>query len=220
VLRSRQLRPILQAISQEYAMADSSNIPSDADIQAALKAAQEAVAAVNLGTASAPPTPPPVTPPPGAAGNEVDLSNPLAGLDIAALQAEAAAQDDGGGSSRGANSGTTGGRAIGGEHIPSPFDPPIFVSGGSGEKPAGIDLLGDVHLNVKIELGRTRMLVEDVLRLGDGSVVELDKLAGDPVDIYVNDRPVARGEVLVLNDNFCVRINEIVSHTPQARAAG
>jgi len=73
-----------------------------------------------------------------------------------------------------------------------------------------IDLLRDVELNVKIELGRSRMLVEDVLRLVEGSVVELDKLAGDPVDVFVNDRLVARGEVLVLNDNFCVRINEIV----------
>ncbi len=75
----------------------------------------------------------------------------------------------------------------------------------------GIDLLRDVELNVKIELGRSRMLVDDVLRLGEGSVVELDKLAGDPVDVFVNERLVARGEVLVLNDNFCVRINDIVS---------
>ncbi len=74
-----------------------------------------------------------------------------------------------------------------------------------------MDLLRDVNLNVKIELGRSRMLVEDVLRLGEGSVVELDKLAGDPVDVLVNDRLVARGEVLVLNDNFCVRINDILS---------
>jgi len=74
----------------------------------------------------------------------------------------------------------------------------------------GIELLNDVDLQVKIELGRTHMLVEDVLRLGEGSVVELDKLAGDPVDVYVNDRLVARGEVLVLNDNFCIRISEIV----------
>jgi flagellar motor switch protein FliN/FliY len=74
-----------------------------------------------------------------------------------------------------------------------------------------IELLRDVDLNVKIELGRARMLVEDVLKLGEGSVVELDKLAGDPVDVFVNDRLVARGEVLVLNDNFCVRINEIVA---------
>lgn len=95
---------------------------------------------------------------------------------------------------------------------PAPVQLPSF--GGSSpmqKKPEGIDLLSDVNLNVKIELGRTRMLVEDVLRLGEGSVVELDKLAGDPVDVYVNDRHVARGEVLVLNDNFCVRINEIVT---------
>jgi flagellar motor switch protein FliN/FliY len=76
---------------------------------------------------------------------------------------------------------------------------------------SSIDLLKDVELNVKIELGRSRMLVEDVLKLAEGSVVELDKLAGDPVDVFVNDRLVARGEVLVLNDNFCVRVNEIVA---------
>ena len=76
---------------------------------------------------------------------------------------------------------------------------------------SSIDLLRDVELSVKIELGRSRMLVEDVLKLSEGSVVELDKLAGDPVDVFVNDRLVARGEVLVLNDNFCVRVNEIVA---------
>jgi flagellar motor switch protein FliN/FliY len=54
------------------------------------------------------------------------------------------------------------------------------------------------------------MFVEDVLRLNEDSVIELDKLAGDPVDIYVNDRHVARGEVLVVNDNFCVRVSEII----------
>ena len=75
---------------------------------------------------------------------------------------------------------------------------------------SSIDLLRDVELNVKIELGRAKMLVDEVLKLGEGSVVELDKLAGDPVDVFVNDRLVARGEVLVLNDNFCVRVNEIV----------
>jgi len=75
----------------------------------------------------------------------------------------------------------------------------------------GIELLSDVDLHVTIELGRTQMLVEDVLKLNEGSVVELDKLAGDPVDIYVNQRLVARGEVLVLNDSFCIRISEIVA---------
>lgn len=92
-----------------------------------------------------------------------------------------------------------------------PFTLPNLGSVTNEKAPEGIDLLGDVNLQVKIELGRTKMLVEDVLRLCEGSVVELDKLAGDPVDVYVNDRPVARGEVLVLNDNFCVRINEILS---------
>lgn len=88
---------------------------------------------------------------------------------------------------------------------------PSFDSMPSMRLPEGMDLLSDVNLNVKIELGRTKMLLEDVLKLGEGTVVELDKLAGDPVDIYVNDRPVARGEVLVLNDNFCVRISEILN---------
>lgn len=75
---------------------------------------------------------------------------------------------------------------------------------------AAMKLLGDVDLDVTIELGRTRMMVEDVLKLSDGAVVELDKLAGDPVDIYVNERLVARGEVLVLNDNFSIRVSEIL----------
>lgn len=91
-----------------------------------------------------------------------------------------------------------------------PLDLPTFTEGKRIAKPEGIDMLSDVNLDVKIELGRTRMFVEDVLRLGEGSVVELDKLAGDPVDVFVNERLVARGEVLVLNENFCVRIHEIV----------
>jgi flagellar motor switch protein FliN/FliY len=91
------------------------------------------------------------------------------------------------------------------------FELPNFKQVIQDAQISSIDLLRDVEMNVKIELGRARMVVEDVLKLAEGSVVELDKLAGDPVDVFVNDRLVARGEVLVLNDNFCVRINEIVS---------
>lgn len=80
----------------------------------------------------------------------------------------------------------------------------------SGDK-ASLELLRDVDLDVRIELGRTEMYLEDVLKLKRGSVVPLDKLAGDPVDVYVNGRLVARGEVLVLNDNFCVRIGELLA---------
>lgn len=78
-------------------------------------------------------------------------------------------------------------------------------------KTASIELLRDVSLQVKIELGRANMYVKDVLSLDKGSVVELDRLAGDPLDILVNDRLVAKGEVLVLNDNFCIRVTEILS---------
>jgi len=75
---------------------------------------------------------------------------------------------------------------------------------------ATLELMRDVELDMTIELGRTHMHLEDVLQLKQGSVVPLDKLAGDPADIYVNGRLVARGEVLVLNDNFCVRVAELV----------
>jgi len=92
----------------------------------------------------------------------------------------------------------------------TPMSLPALTANLSPAQQKAIDLLSDVNLDVKIELGRTRMLVEDVLKLGEGAVVELDKLAGDPVDIFVNNRHVARGEVLVLNDSFCVRVSEIL----------
>ena len=80
----------------------------------------------------------------------------------------------------------------------------------NGEK-ATLELLKNVDLDLRIELGRTHMYLEDVLKLKRGSVVTLDKLAGDPVDVFVNGRLVARGEVLVLNDNFCVRVTELLT---------
>jgi flagellar motor switch protein FliN len=76
---------------------------------------------------------------------------------------------------------------------------------------ASLELIREVELDVKIELGRTQMVLEDVLKLGKGSVVPLDRLAGDPVDVLVNGRLIARGEVLVMNDNFCVRVTELIS---------
>ncbi len=79
------------------------------------------------------------------------------------------------------------------------------------EEVATLDLIRDVEMDLRIELGRTHMHLEDILKLRKGSVVPLDKLAGDPVDVYVNGRLIARGEVLVLNDNFCVRVAELLS---------
>jgi flagellar motor switch protein FliN/FliY len=82
------------------------------------------------------------------------------------------------------------------------------------QKGQSIGVLSDVDLDVRIELGQASMAVEEVLHLESGSVVELDKLAGDPVDVFVNDRLVARGEILVVNENFCVRISEILNTPP------
>lgn len=80
---------------------------------------------------------------------------------------------------------------------------------------AGLDLLMDIPLEISVELGRVKMLVKDVVELGTGSIVEIDKAAGEPVDVLVNGRVVARGEVVVIEDNFGVRITEILN--PQER---
>ena len=85
-----------------------------------------------------------------------------------------------------------------------------FSGTAANTETATLELMRDVQLDLTIELGRTNMYLEDVLKLKQGSVVPLDKLAGDPADIYVNGRLVARGEVLVLNDNFCVRVAELI----------
>jgi len=91
------------------------------------------------------------------------------------------------------------------------FQLPEFSSQSGSMEATSLELLNEVELDLKIELGRTHMYLEDVLKLRQGSVVPLDKLAGDPVDIYVNGRLIARGEVLVLNDNFCVRVAELIA---------
>lgn len=91
------------------------------------------------------------------------------------------------------------------------FQFPEFRGAPASADATTLDLIRDVELDLRIELGRTHMYLEDVLRLRKGSVVPLDKLAGDPVDIFVNGRLVAKGEVLVLNDNFCVRVTELIA---------
>ena len=85
----------------------------------------------------------------------------------------------------------------------------------SGSLPAGtgnnLELLMDVPLQVTVELGRTQKMVKEVLALGPGSVLELDKLAGEPVDILVNEKPIAKGEVVVIDENFGIRVTEILA---------
>jgi len=92
----------------------------------------------------------------------------------------------------------------------APFTLRDFGGSPASTEKTTIDLVRDVELEVKIELGHADMHLEEVLQMQKGSVVPLDKLAGDPVDIFVNGRLIARGEVLILNDNFCVRITELI----------
>jgi len=74
-----------------------------------------------------------------------------------------------------------------------------------------LDFVLDIPLSLHVELGRNRMLISELLQLGQGSVVELTKLAGEPLDVYVNQRLIARGEVVVVNEKFGVRLTDIVS---------
>lgn len=100
---------------------------------------------------------------------------------------------------------------------PTPVHPVQFLPLGSepgradGEPGRGIDLLLDVQLGVQVQLGRSSMAVRDVLALRNGSVIELDKLASEPVDVLVNGTLVAYGEVVVVDSKFGVRITEVVS---------
>jgi flagellar motor switch protein FliN/FliY len=93
-----------------------------------------------------------------------------------------------------------------------------FAEGSSGESAANIDLLMDVNLKVSVRLGQATMSIRDILELGPGFVIELDKLAGEPVDILVNDKPIARGEVVVVDENFGVRVVDIISPAKRVSA--
>ena len=92
------------------------------------------------------------------------------------------------------------------QHLQEPVTPP---------ESRNIDLLMDVDLPISIELGRTKMPIADILALGPGAVVELNKLAGEPVDLLVNHKVVARGEVVVVDENFGLRITQLM--TPEER---
>ena len=88
---------------------------------------------------------------------------------------------------------------------------PAAKEGAAEEEVRNLDLILDIPLTVTVELGRARMLINDLLQLGQGSVIELTKLVGEPLEVLVNQKLVARGEVVVVNEKFGVRLTDIVS---------
>lgn len=102
----------------------------------------------------------------------------------------------------------------------SPVKFPPLSGSGIPENIQKIDLLMDVQLTLTVELGRTKQLVKDVLGLGEGSIIELDKLAGEPVDLLVNNKLIAKGEVVVIDENFGVRVTDIVSPSERLTKIG
>ena len=91
-------------------------------------------------------------------------------------------------------------------------------SGGGGEGAGDIDFILDIPLELSVELGRSKMLVIDLLGLSQGSIVELDKLAGEPLEIFINRKLVARGEVVVVNEKFGVRLTDIITPIERVRS--
>jgi flagellar motor switch protein FliN/FliY len=88
--------------------------------------------------------------------------------------------------------------------------PPVEEKGAAGANKS-IDFLLDIPLQVAVQIGTTRMLIRELLQLGQGSVIELDKLAGEPMEVLVNNKLVARGEVVVVNEKFGIRLTDVVS---------
>lgn len=100
---------------------------------------------------------------------------------------------------------------------PASAQPPALDELGASPRAAGasFDTLLEVSVPVIIEIGRARLSVQEVLQLGPGSVVQLDRIVGEPVDIYVSDRKLARGEVVVVGDHFGVRITRVLGTGPE-----
>lgn len=94
----------------------------------------------------------------------------------------------------------------------------LHVAPGANE--GNLEFILDIPLKVSVELGRSKILVQDLLKLHKGSVIELTKLAGEPLEVLINDKVVARGEVIVMNEKFGVRLTDIVSHAQRIRQLG
>jgi flagellar motor switch protein FliN/FliY len=99
-----------------------------------------------------------------------------------------------------------------------PVELPPLNPGTQHGEPANVDMIMDVPVAINAVLGNTTMRIAELLQLGPGSVVELDKRAGEPVDLYVNDKLLALGEVVVVNETFAVRITEVIDPKQRVQA--
>jgi flagellar motor switch protein FliN/FliY len=90
----------------------------------------------------------------------------------------------------------------------------------SGPTSTNLDFILDIPMEVSVELGRSKMLISDLLQLGQGSVIELTKLAGEPLEVLVNQKLIARGEVVVVNEKFGIRLTDIISPTERVKRLG
>ena len=95
--------------------------------------------------------------------------------------------------------------------ITNPYEFSDLSDTSSSQPPGNIDFILDIPLEITVELGRTKMLINDLLKLGQGSVIELSKLAGETLEVLANQRLIARGEVVVMNEKYGIRLTEIVS---------
>lgn len=132
------------------------------------------------------------------------------------MAASLAAEDDGSLGDLGGDGGDVGAPPAGGDD-----------SGGGGSQVVdqaiqdrNLELIMDIPLKVTVELGRTKMMVSDLLNLGQGSVIELNKLAGEALEIFVNDKLIARGEAVVVNEKFGVRLTDIISPMERVQQLG
>ena len=112
-------------------------------------------------------------------------------------------QDD---NSRPANLGTQGKR------------PAASLTGDGSSR--GLEFLYDVPLQISVEVGRSKILLRDLLKMGEGYVIELDKLAGEPLDLYVNSRLIARGEAVMVGDKFGIRLTDVISTADRVENLG
>ena len=106
------------------------------------------------------------------------------------------------------------------EQMPIPDEEEVMSARDTDQEARDLDFILDIPLELSVELGRTKMLVNDLLQLGQGSIVELNKLAGEPLEICINQKLVARGEAVVVNEKFGIRLTDIVSPIERVKSLG